>query len=107
MNEYDDLQTHLEQLESGAALNELLPTLPGEEAALLSDLAAPAAGLAGRGARARRRSGALAGVAGARALDGDRLLGAQRRLVELDSELVFQIPAARAATPARASKKTG
>ena len=77
----------------------------GEEALLVAQLAGAAALRAGLGRRARRGAGARAGLAGLLARDLDRRLGAGRRFLEGDLEVVAQIGAAlRAAAPPAAAE---
>ena len=64
-----------------------------EESLLVAELTAPAAGRAGGRRRARRGAAATAGLAGFGAGELDRRLGAGRRLLERDLEVVSQVRA--------------
>ena len=78
----------------------------GEEALLVTQLARPAALPARLGPAAGGRAGALAGVAGFLARDLDGRLGAGKRLLEADLEVVAEVGAAlRAAAPAASAER--
>ena len=79
----------------------------GEEALLIAELPAPVALRAGRRPRARRRAGAVARLALLGAGNLDRRLGAARRFLERDLEVVAQVGAAlRTAAPAPPPKRS-